>query len=307
MATYRLDIAYDGSRFKGWAVQPGMRTVQGELEEAIARVLRAPAPLTVAGRTDAGVHALAQVAHLRVAAPLALDGALARVNDELPPDVHLLSLEPAPPRFHARHDAGARSYLYQIARRRTALGKRFVWWVKRPLDAGAMAAALAALGGRHDFARFAEHGADPEASTLVEVERAELAAAGDLLLVRVVASHFLWKMVRRLVGTLVEVGGGALSVDAFRQLVETPESSSARPAQWTAPPSGLFLERVLYAGDAPLGPLAPAVPVTTPPPAARAEPSRPAARRPVRPGRPSGPGRRERGEGPRGRGRRPRR
>lgn len=306
MPTYRLTVEYEGTRYSGWQEQKNARTVAGELRGALGGVAREPFELAGSGRTDAGVHALAQVAHLRSGEPVELAGALERVNDALPPDVHLLALEPAHPRFHARHDALLRSYVYQISRRRTALGKRFVWWVKRPLDLEAMAAALAVAPGRHDFARFAERNPDPEASTLVEVERAEVAAAGDLVLVRVVASHFLWKMVRRLVGTLVEVGGGGLSVAAFQALVEAPEEGSrARPAEWTAPPSGLFLERVLYAGDPALGALAPAMPVTTPPAAARAASERSAPRPRARPGRPSAPARRGRGGAPRGRGRRP--
>jgi tRNA pseudouridine38-40 synthase len=306
MPTYRLTIEYEGTRYSGWQEQKNARTVAGELKQALAGLLEGTFELGGAGRTDAGVHALAQVAHLRAGQPLDGDRALGALAEALPADIHVVALEPAPPRFHARHDALTRSYVYQISRRRTALGKRYVWWVKRPLDAGAMGAALAAVVGRHDFARFAEAAPDPEASTLVEVERAELLEAGDLLVVRIAASHFLWKMVRRLVGTLVEVGAGALAPERFRDLVERGAATAGlHPAEWTAPPSGLFLERVIYAGDPPLGALEPAVPVLTPPAAARAAPSRPAPRPPARPGRSNARGRRGRDGGPRGRGRRP--
>jgi tRNA pseudouridine38-40 synthase len=306
MPTYRLTVEYEGTRYSGWQEQKNARTVAGELKQALGGLLEGAFELGGAGRTDAGVHALAQVAHLRAGQPLDTGRAVAGLAEALPADIHVVALEPAAPRFHARHDALTRSYVYQISRRRTALGKRYVWWVKRPLDAGAMGAALAAVVGRHDFARFAEAAPDPEASTLVEVERAELLEAGDLLVVRIAASHFLWKMVRRLVGTLVEVGAGALEPERFRDLVERgAASASLHPAEWTAPPSGLFLERVIYAGDPPLGALAPAVPVLTPPAAARAAPSRPAPRPPARPGRSNGRGRRGRDGGPRGRGRRP--
>jgi len=305
MPTYRLTVEYEGTRYSGWQEQKNARTVAGELRRALAGAVAGAFELGGAGRTDAGVHALAQVAHLRCGPPLDLERARAALADELPSDIHVLALEPAPPRFHARHDAATRSYVYQISRRRTALGKRFVWWVKRPLDAAAMRAALGAAVGRHDFARFAEAAPDPEASTLVVVERAELLEAGDLLVVRIAASHFLWKMVRRLVGALVEVGAGALAPESFRDLVEVGAASRAlRPAAWTAPPSGLFLERVLYAGDPPLGALAPAVPVLTPPAAARAGGSPPAPRPRARPGRSSAPARRGRAGAPRGRGRR---
>ena len=173
----------------------------------------------------------------------------------------MLALLPAPARFHARHAAVARSYLYQVSRRRTAFAKRYVWWVKSELDAEAMAAAAAHLPGKHDFAPFCER-PEKQESTLVVVERAEVGESGSLVLVRLVASHFLWKMVRRVVGTLVRVGSGELAVDEFRDLVAggvVPRAGT--PAAWTAPPSGLFLERVLYPGDPPLGALAPAVPV----------------------------------------------
>src|SRR6185503_17587435 len=140
--------------------------------------------------------------------------------------------------------------------------KRHVWWVKRPLDADRMARAAAQLPGRHDFTLFCERAAE-QTSTLVVVERAEVARAGGLILVRLAASHFLWKMVRRIVGTLVEIGAGRLDPEDLGALLagDAPRRSAGTPAEWTAPPSGLFLERVLYPGDAPLGPLEPLVPV----------------------------------------------
>ena len=224
-----------------------------------------------AGRTDAGVHALGQVAHLRLTGRVDPERLRREVNDRLPPDVHLLALAPAQPRFHARHDAVSRSYLYQLSRRRTAFAKRFVWWVRDPLDLAAIRRAAATLPGRHDFRRFCEAPA-AQTSTLVEVAAVEVAEAGELVLLRFAASHFLWKMVRRLVGTLVRVGTGQLGEDAFAALLAAGTGDAGRgegsrggrvddPARWTAPPSGLFLERVLYAGDPPLGPLAPVTPV----------------------------------------------
>ena len=260
--TYRLTIEYEGTRYRGWQEQTNARTVAGELRHAIERVAGPVQDLGGSGRTDAGVHAVAQVAHLRLAR--ALDPAVLRrnVNDLLPPDIHLLDVSRAPDRFHSRHAAVARTYLYQISRRRTAFAKKFVWWVKRPLDAGAIREAASLLPGRHDFVLLCERPAE-QTSTLVVVESAEVAEAGSLLLVRLTASHFLWKMVRRIVGALVEVGAGGLSPDAFEALLAAdPEAGRAlRPGEWTAPPSGLFLERVTYPGDPPLPPIAPAVPV----------------------------------------------
>lgn len=258
MATLRLTLEYEGTRYHGWQEQKNARSVAGELRRAVEEVAGEVRELGGSGRTDAGVHALAQVAHLRLARRVEPEAFRREVNDRLPPDIHLLAAAPVADRFHARHDALLRSYLYQIATRRTALAKRFVWWVKRPLDPGAMRAAAAHLAGKHDFRLFCERPAE-QTSTLVVVERAELAAEGGLLLVRLAASHFLWKMVRRVVGALVEVGSGGLAAEDFAALVA---GRGTAHAEWTAPPSGLFLERVLYRGDPPLGPLRAAVPVS---------------------------------------------
>jgi tRNA pseudouridine38-40 synthase len=239
--------------------------VAGELREALSRAGARVLDLGGAGRTDAGVHALAQVAHARLGEPMDPAALRRAVNDALPADLHVTALSPAPAAFHARHHALARSYVYQISRRRTAFGKRFVWWIKRPLHVPRMADAVALLPGRHDFALLTERAAE-QTSTVVVVERAELGTFDDLLVLRVVASHFLWRLVRRLVGALVHVGGGELSVPAFAGLLEGRlPAPGVNPAAWTAPPSGLFLEAVLYADSPPLPPLQPAV-------AIRAEP-----------------------------------
>ena len=262
MPTYRLNLEYEGTRYHGWQEQKNARSVAGELRRAVEEAGGAIREIGGSGRTDAGVHALAQVAHLRLVRPVDPGPFRRAVNDLLPPDIHILSLSPVPDNFHARHSAVARSYLYQICRRRTAFAKRWVWWVKRPLDAGRMAEAAALLPGRHDFRLFCERPGE-QPSTVVVVERVEVVEDGALILVRLVASHFLWKMVRRVVGTLVQVGGGDLDRAGFVTLMngEAPRSGKGLPAEWTAPPSGLFLERVLYPGDEPLGPVAPVVPV----------------------------------------------
>jgi tRNA pseudouridine38-40 synthase len=254
MARFRLDLEYVGTRYSGWQIQKNARTVQGALHEAVRKVSgRSDFESYGAGRTDAGVHALQQVAHLDLEtrlAPVALRRAL---NDELPADVNLLRVEKVARQFHARHSAVARAYLYQIARRRTAFGKPFVWWIKDPLDFAALAATARVFEGMHDFRSYSDQGAR-EGDTRVKLERVELVEAGGLLLVRVLGSHFLWKMVRRLVGVIAEVGRGGLALkEAERFLRERSDV----PATLTAPPSGLFLERVLYAGDAPPGPLRP--------------------------------------------------
>jgi tRNA pseudouridine38-40 synthase len=321
MPTYRLIVEYEGTRYRGWQEQENVRTVGGELRRALSRVAGPVLDLGASGRTDAGVHALAQVAHLRLARSIDAGEVRRQINDLLPTDIEVLGLELAPERFHARHDALFRSYVYQLSRRRTAFAKPIVWWVKRPLDAERLRSAWSMLVGRHDFARFCEQ---PEShpSTVVVVDRAEVAEDGDLVLLRLVASHFLWKMVRRLVGTVVEVGTGDLPPDLFAHIIagyELPVGTGG-PAAWTAPPSGLFLERVLYGGDPPLPALAAITPVTTAPAGnvvlavrtANRAGSRPAPGRERRDdrsrgsaGRPAGAGPRRAGAGPRGSVRRP--
>jgi tRNA pseudouridine38-40 synthase len=241
--TWKLTLEYEGTRYRGWQAQKNTdRTVQGVLLRSARELLGADATAGGAGRTDAGVHALAQVAHLRARRTLPPAEILRGLNDLLPHDVNVLSVEPAAPGFHARHDAVARTYLYRISRRRTAFEKRSVWWVRDPLDPVLMSAAAALFLGRHDFASFSEN-AEGQDSTIVVVESSEVLDRGNEIHFRIEASHFLWKMVRRLAGTLVEVGRGNLDAAAVARLLR---ERSSRPAAWTAPPSGLFLENVRY-------------------------------------------------------------
>jgi tRNA pseudouridine38-40 synthase len=242
----KLTIEYVGTRYSGWQIQRNARTVQGELDRAIRDATRVKQfELYGSGRTDAGVHAMGQVAHLDIDAALPPESLRRRVNETLPADINILRVEPVRHRFHARHDAVARSYLYQIARRRTAFAKAFVWWVKDDLDVDAMRQATSSFVGMHDFRTFSDDDPDHK-STKVLVESFDVHEDGDLLVVHVEASHFLWKMVRRLVGVVVEVGRGALSATAAGELLA---QASPLPARLTAPASGLFLERVYYPGD----------------------------------------------------------
>jgi tRNA pseudouridine38-40 synthase len=246
MTRYRLTLEYDGTGYRGWQAQQNARSVQGTLREAARTLLGGEIDLQGAGRTDAGVHALGQVAHLETAARLPARKLQEGLNDLLPAGIHCLRAEEAAPNFHARHHARSRSYVYLISKRRTAFGKRYVWWVRDRLDCGAMRTAVADIRGFHDFASFADRRRDAGCSTQVRIDRAELVERDDVILFRIAASHFLWKMVRRLVGTLVEIGRGRLPPEGMKALLETVSPS---PAAWTAPPSGLFLEQVLYDGE----------------------------------------------------------
>ena len=293
MPRYKLTIEYAGTRYSGWQRQQNAKTVEGELHRAVREGLRANRFETYgSGRTDAGVHALGQVVHLDLPSMLPPDHVVSRLNDALPHDINVLSAVRVPARFHARHSAIARSYLYQIARRRTAFAKPFVWWVRDPLDVDRMRAAAAHVTGFADFRAFTDDDPD-EKSTRVLVDELALDEHGALLLVRVVGSHFLWKMVRRIVGVLVEVGRGGLAPDDVAKLLMGERAYASEPAraEWgsrdpherarrgvgggeaprmeedtvarlTAPASGLFLERVLYEGDRRDWPIAPAVSLT---------------------------------------------
>jgi tRNA pseudouridine38-40 synthase len=182
------------------------------------------------------------VAHLDVHTTLAPEALRRRINDALPADINVLEIEKVRHRFHARHDATRRSYVYQVSRRRTAFAKPYVWWVKEDLDLAKMREIAARFVGMHDFRSFSDD--DPaEKSTAVQVETLELIEDDHLIVVRIAGSHFIWKMVRRLVGVIVEVGRGGLTVDAAAAMLE---HASDAPARLTAPASGLFLERVEY-------------------------------------------------------------
>ena len=246
MPRFKVTLEYEGTRYSGWQVQKNARTVQGELHRALRAVFASPDfELYGSGRTDAGVHALGQVAHLDARTVLGPEIIRMKANDLLPPDINIIEVEKATPGFHARHDAKARSYLYQVSRRRTAFGKRYVWWVKETLDAGLMRSAARSLDGMKDFQAFTDD--DPEEkSTLVFIDEIRIEEADDLILFRVRGSHFLWKLVRRLVGVVVEAGKGRLAPEEIPGLFS---SGTDVPAKLTAPPSGLFLEKVYYGGE----------------------------------------------------------
>jgi tRNA pseudouridine38-40 synthase len=260
---YKFTLEYAGTRYSGWQKQKNARTVQGEIERAIAEVSGEKAfEFQGSGRTDAGVHALMQVAHLELRKSLPPETLRRGINDELPADINVLSIEVAPKRFHARHSAVARTYLYQISRRRSAFAKPFVWWVKEPMDLARMLDAAARFQGMHDFRSFSDDDPD-EKSTDVLIEELAIAEDGDLILIRVGGSHFIWKMVRRMVGVLAEVGRGkmpAAEVEALLSARSKPEAV----ARLTAPASGLFLERVRYEGDPASTPLLAAFAVPRP-------------------------------------------
>ncbi len=246
MARFKLTLEYDGTKFRGWQYQPSQPTIMGRIMDACSTTFNTNKfELYGSGRTDAGVHAIAQVAHLEVNTQLPPRVIKLQLNDQLPSAINILHVEKVGNSFHARHDAVARSYVYQIATRRTAFGKSNCWWIKDKLNLRAMEEAAEVMQGFNDFSSFGSS-EDEDASTKVDVQWVRIYEIENSLIIHVVGSHFLWKMVRRMVGVLVEVGRGNIGLEQVEKMFST---YSSLPAKVTAPPSGLYLERVYYPGD----------------------------------------------------------
>lgn len=243
----RLDLSYDGTDFSGWATQPGRRTVQAVVEDALATVLRKPVALTVAGRTDAGVHATGQVAHADLDEPPE-PSLLVRLAGVLPADVRVTGLRPVPAEFDARFAALWRRYAYRISDRPTGsdpLRRRFVLDHRRRVDETLMAAAAGELVGLHDFAAFCKHRETGTTIRTVQAFTVDRETAGEIV-VRVQADAFCHSMVRSLVGALIAVGEGRRTVDWATGLL----GSTRRSSEVTVvAPHGLTLVEVGYPSD----------------------------------------------------------
>lgn len=243
MTTLRLDVEYDGSAFRGWAAQPGLRTVQGELEAALATVLRESVQLTVAGRTDTGVHARGQVASFATSAEIPGDLAR-RLNGVGPDDVAVTAASVVEDGFDARHSAKSRSYRYRLLVRSAPSPfeqGRALWWPHR-FDLDALEACAAALPGNHDFTAFTPTQTDHVRFDR-DIHQATWEQEGDILSFQITADAFMRNMVRILVGTMLEIANGRRSIASFTKLLEGAPRSQAGD---TAPPHGLYLESVSY-------------------------------------------------------------
>ncbi|MBU0638734.1 MAG: tRNA pseudouridine(38-40) synthase TruA [Planctomycetes bacterium] len=245
----KLIIAYDGTEFHGWQRQRGVRTVQAEIEQVAQRVMRHPLTLVGASRTDAGVHARGQTAHLLTSATIPVQNLWRAIGQRLPADVALVHAAEVPLGFHATRDARGKLYRYRIhnatARPTTRLAARHTWHVWFSLDPERMRAAAAALTGTHDFAAFASSGCT-RASTVRTVRRVSVRRVYDEIVIDVEGAGFLYNQVRNMVGTLFEVGRGHWPVERVAEIIAARDRRQAGP---TAPAQGLCLQWVQYGCD----------------------------------------------------------
>ena len=243
--TFKLVIEYDGSAFHGWQRQTKDRTVQETIEKALSVMTREKVTLIGSGRTDAGVHAIGQSAGFTTRSRLDARTFFKGLNSLLPDDVVVRKCDPMPDSFHARFDVRSKHYRYHILNRRIApaIGRQFVWHIRKPLDTAAMMQAAGTLLGTHDFKAF-EGAGSPRDHSIRTVTDSTIRVAGDgNLTYDIRANGFLRFMVRNIVGTLVEVGLGRLDKQAVGAILQSKDRSRAGA---TAPPQGLFLMDVTY-------------------------------------------------------------
>lgn len=249
MRILRIGLAYDGTDYRGWQVQPGQPTIQAAVESALAGIEGRPVKVHGSGRTDAGVHALGQVASFELENPIPPENLKKAMNRLLPPDIRVLECEEAPAGFHARHSAVAKTYDYRICRAEVCppFIRRYVYHHPYPLDELAMTSAAKDFEGEHDFRSFAAAGGNEIESTVRTIYSSRAERQDELLVYRVRGSGFLYRMVRNLVGTLLEIGRGNLAPNAVAAIIGEQSRAAAGP---TAPASGLFLVSVEYESPA---------------------------------------------------------
>ncbi len=241
---FRIDLAYDGTSFRGWQIQPKVRTVQGELARALARILDEPVQVIGAGRTDTGVHATGQVASVSTGRSISVDGLARALNALLPDDVHVARVTEAPADFHARFSATSRTYRYRIANRPGPFRRRYAWVQRHLPDADALTAAMVPLLGSHSFHSFT-HGEAAHGNTRCRIDRAIWRRRDGQLSLTLTANRFLYRMVRLLVAVLMAAHRrDRLQPEVLEELLL---DDAERPPMAPAPARGLFLAGVDYA------------------------------------------------------------
>lgn len=242
MRNIKLLLEYDGTRFHGWQYQPGLRTVQGEIQRALKVIFNQEITVHGAGRTDAGVHARGQVANFLISNSMSVNTITAALNGNLPRDVRIIASEEAPENFHARFDAIKRAYSYTITTREKAIDRWYVWCYKAKMDLPRMNQAAQYLVGEHDFRAFC-HVDQPLEHYRCFVEHIQLEQKDELIILTIVANRFLHHMVRIILGTLINVGRGFTAIEQIPVILESRDRSKAGP---TVPAKGLCLERIYY-------------------------------------------------------------
>lgn len=245
MRTLKIVIAYDGARYHGWQRQLNGVSIQQVLEESVGRITGRPATVIGSGRTDAGVHALAQVAHFRTESGLAEANLLKGINSVLPKDIAITDLREAPEGFHARFDAASKVYLYRIVNRsvRDVFERGRAWFIHRPLAVEPMRQALTHFVGTHDFTSFCTVHCESRDRIRTVLDATLTGEAGDIIETSVEADGFLRYMVRTIMGVVVDVGLGKYPPEAVREILQARDRCRAG---MTAPACGLFLKEVRY-------------------------------------------------------------
>lgn len=242
MQKYKLTIEYDGTDFSGWQIQPDDQTVEGVLEQVFSKVLQQEIDLIGQGRTDAGVHARGQTAHVDLPEGTDINKLLLGVNGLAGDQIQIIGFEEVEAEFHARFDAIGREYEYTIMQRSMPLHRHFSWSLRQPADVEVLHKCAAVLKGEFDFAGFSKFNED-NYTTLCEIRRSEFEVEGEIIRYHIQANRFLRNMVRRLVGTMVRVAQGKMTFAQFEEALQDPQSNIPT---YTAPARGLVLEKVFY-------------------------------------------------------------
>lgn len=242
MSRYKLTIEYDGTHFSGWQIQPDEITVEQTLEEAFSQILQRPVDLTGQGRTDAGVHARGQTAHLDIQEDTDVQKLIFGVNGMTGDDIQVVKVEEVSPEFHARFDAMAREYEYIITTRPMPMLRLYAWPLRQPVDIDQLHQCAELLNGEFDFSGFSKFNED-NFTTKCEIQHSEFKMEGEIIRYRIRANRFLRNMVRRLVGTMVRTAQGKMTMEQFEEALKNPGS---KIPTFTAPAKGLVLQEVFY-------------------------------------------------------------
>ncbi len=244
MKNIKLTIEYDGTNFCGWQKQIGLRTVEGVLNDTLTKVLNEQVEVIGSGRTDSKVHAFGQVANFKSETPISLERFPRAVNSYLPPDVAIISAKEVPTDFHSRYDPKRKSYMYKVQNGSVCrpLYRNYTYHYYRSLDEKKMREALGIFVGEHDFKAFMSSGS-PIKKTVRTIYKAEISREKDLFVIEIEGNGFLYNMVRRIVGVVLEVGSGRLDIVEIPEILKEKDNDRTRRL---APPQGLYLKNVEY-------------------------------------------------------------